>query len=167
SPALAQTRSAWPESENDNQLAEIVVTEQKRSENIQDAPLSVTALTGAALKAAGITAVSDLGEIDSTLQFSAIGGIATVFMRGLGNPVATSGSEASVAMYIDDVYYSRLSPSFFDLVNINDVEILKGPQGTLFGRNASAGVISIHTRDPGDTPVIEGTVGYGNYSTTI
>jgi iron complex outermembrane receptor protein len=87
-------------------------------------------------------------------------------MRGLGNPVATSGNEASVPMYIDDVYYSRLSPSFFDLVNVNDVEILKGPQGTLFGRNASAGVISIHTRDPGDTPVIEGLVGYGDYATT-
>jgi iron complex outermembrane receptor protein len=80
-------------------------------------------------------------------------------MRGLGNPVATSGNEASVPMYIDDVYYSRLSPSFFDVVNVNDVEILKGPQGTLFGRNASAGVIAIYTRDPRDTPVIEGLVG--------
>ena len=164
-PAVAPTQSSSIQSD-DNQLAQIVVTAQKRSENIQDTPLSVTAYSGSTLRAAGVDVVSDLGEIDSTLQFSAIGGIATVFMRGLGNPVATSGSEASVAMYIDDVYYSRLSPSFFDLVNINDVEILKGPQGTLFGRNASAGVISIHTRDPGDTPVIEGTVGYGNYATT-
>jgi len=165
SPAAAQAQKASIGSD-DNQLAEIVVTAQKRSENIQDAPLSVTAFTRSTLTAAGITAVSDLGEIDSTLQFSAIGGIATVFMRGLGNPVATSGNEASVPMYIDDVYYSRLSPSFFDLANVNDVEILKGPQGTLFGRNASAGVISIHTRDPGSTPVIEGMVGYGNYATT-
>jgi len=126
----------------------------------------VTAFTASTLSAAGVTVVSDLGELDSTLQFSAIGGIATVFMRGLGNPVATSGNEASVPMYIDDVYYSRLSPSFFDLSNINNVEILKGPQGTLFGRNASAGVISIYTRDPGNTPVTEGMVGYGNYATT-
>ena len=164
-PAIAQAQST-PTDSDDKQLAQIVVTAQKRSENIQDTPLSVTAFSGSTLGAAGMTVVSDLGEIDSTLQFSAIGGIATVFMRGLGNPVATSANEASVAMYIDDVYYSRLSPSFFDLVNIDDVEILKGPQGTLFGRNASAGVISIHTRDPGDTPVIEGTVGYGNYATT-
>jgi iron complex outermembrane recepter protein len=165
SPSVAQTQGASTGS-YDIQLEEIVVTAQKRSENIQDAPLSVTAFSGSTLTAAGVTVVSDLGEIDSTLQFSAIGGIATVFMRGLGNPVATSGNEASVPMYIDDVYYSRLSPSFFDLVNVNDVEILKGPQGTLFGRNASAGVIAIYTRDPGDTPVIEGLVGYGNYATT-
>jgi iron complex outermembrane recepter protein len=165
SPAVAQTESASTKSD-DNQLAEIVVTAQKRSENIQDAPLSVTAFTGSALTAAGVTVVSDLGEVDSTLQFSAIGGLATVFLRGLGNPVATSGNEASVPIYIDDVYYSRLSPSFFDLANVNDVEVLKGPQGTLFGRNASAGVISIYTRDPGNTPVIEGLVGYGDYATT-
>jgi iron complex outermembrane recepter protein len=164
-PAVRSAQSTPLESDDD-QLTQIVVTAQRRSENIQDAPLSVTAFTGATLRAAGVTAVSDLGEIDSTLQFGAIGGIATVFMRGLGNPVATSGNEASVAMYIDDVYYSRLSPSFFDLVNVNEVEVLKGPQGTLFGRNASAGVISIHTRDPANTPVIEGLVGYGNYATT-
>jgi len=165
SPAVAQTQSASMKSDV-NQLAEIVVTAQKRSQNIQDTPLSVTAFTGSTLRAAGVTVVSDLGEMDSTLQFSAIGGIATVFMRGLGNPVATLGNEASVPMYIDEVYYSRLSPSFFDLVNVDNVEILKGPQGTLFGRNASAGVISIYTRDPGNTPVIEGMVGYGSYATT-
>jgi iron complex outermembrane recepter protein len=165
SPVVAQAQSESIK-RDDNQLAEIVVMAQKRSENIQDAPLSVTAFSGSSLAAAGVTVVSDLGEIDSTLQFSAIGGIATVFMRGLGNPVATSGNEASVPMYIDDVYYSRLSPSFFDLANVKDVEVLKGPQGTLFGRNASAGVISIHTRDPGNTPVIEGLVGYANYATT-
>ncbi len=165
SPAVAQAQNASVKND-DNQLTEIVVRAQKRSENIQDAPLSVTAFTESTLSAAGVTVVSDLSELDSTLQFSAIGGIATVFMRGLGNPVATSGNEASVPMYIDDVYYSRLSPSFFDLGNINNVEILKGPQGTLFGRNASAGVISIYTRDPGNTPVIEGMVGYGNYATT-
>ena len=165
SPAVGQAQNASIRND-DNQLTEIVVRAQKRSENIQDAPLSVTAFTASTLSAAGVTVVSDLGELDSTLQFSAIGGIATVFMRGLGNPVATSGNEASVPMYIDDVYYSRLSPSFFDLSNINNVEILKGPQGTLFGRNASAGVISIYTRDPGNTPVTEGMVGYGNYATT-
>jgi iron complex outermembrane recepter protein len=164
-PAVAPTQGSSTES-SDKQLAQIVVTAQKRPENIQDAPLSLTAFTGSTLTAAGVTVVSDLGEIDSTLKFAAIGGIATVFMRGLGNPVATSGNEASVAMYIDDVYYSRLSPSFFDLVNVNEVEVLKGPQGTLFGRNASAGVISIYTRDPGNTPVIEGLAGYGNYATT-
>ena len=165
SPAVALTQNSSIRSD-DNQLAEIVVTAQKRSENIQDAPLSVTAFAGSTLAAAGVTVVGDLGGLDSTLQFSAIGGIATVFMRGLGNPVATSGNEASVPIYIDDVYYSRLSPSFFDLANVEDVEILKGPQGTLFGRNASAGVISIYTRDPGSTPVIEGKLGYGNYATT-
>jgi iron complex outermembrane recepter protein len=165
SPAVAQIPDALVESDA-NQLAEVVVQAQKRSENIQDAPLAVTAFTASALTAAGVTAVSDLGEMDSTLQFSAIGGIATVFMRGLGNPVATLGNEASVPMYIDDVYYARLSPSFFDLANVDNVQILKGPQGTLFGRNASAGVISIYTRDPESTPVIEGMVGYGNYATT-
>jgi iron complex outermembrane receptor protein len=95
--SLAVAQSASVERDA-NQLAEIVVLAQKRPENIQDASLAVTAFAGSALSAAGVTDVSDLREMDSTLQFSAIGGIATVFMRGLGNPVATLGNEASVPM---------------------------------------------------------------------
>jgi iron complex outermembrane receptor protein len=157
-----QSAASQPEG---GQLQEIIVTAQKRSQNVQDTPLSVTAVSGAALEAASVTSVQELRLIDPALQISQNEGVVTTFIRGIGNPVATAGNEASVPVYIDDVYYSRASPAFFDLANVDRVEVLKGPQGTLFGRNASGGVISVYTRDPGRDTQVEGRVGYANYGT--
>jgi iron complex outermembrane recepter protein len=147
------------------QLEEIIVTAQKRTENVQDTPLSVTAIAGPVLEAASITTVRDLSRMDPTLQIGQATGTVTTFIRGIGNPVTTAGNEASVPVYIDDVYFIRAGFPFFDLANIERVEVLKGPQGTLFGRNASGGVISMHTRDPGEEAEVKGKIGYGNYDT--
>ena len=146
-------------------LQEIVVTAQKRAQNVQDTPLSVTAIGGAALAAQGITTVQELNRIDPALQIGHATGTVTTFIRGIGNPVTTAGNEASVPVYIDDVYFVRAAVPFFDLASIERVEVLKGPQGTLFGRNASGGVISIYTKDPGHKPELEARIGYGNYQT--
>ncbi|MFT4054504.1 MAG: TonB-dependent receptor [Novosphingobium sp.] len=146
-------------------LQEIVVTAQKRAENVQDTPLSVTAVSGQALQTQGITQVAELNRIDPALQIGQATGTVTTFIRGIGNPVTTSGNEASVPVYIDDVYFVRASAPFFDLASIDRVEVLKGPQGTLFGRNASGGVISIYTRDPTFVPALEARIGYANYQT--
>lgn len=170
SPALAQAQPAEAmqdaDAQADGRLADIVVTAQKRSQNVQDTPLSITAVDGDALVKAGIQQVGELNRIDPSLQISAGAGVLTTFMRGVGNPVTTAGNEASVPVYIDDVYFIRAAAPFFDLASVDRVEVLKGPQGTLFGRNASGGVISVYTRDP-STSEFSGELrgGYGNYDT--
>ena len=146
-------------------LQEIVVTAQKRAQNVQDTPLSVTAVSGETLTAQGITTVQELNRVDPALQIGMATGTVTTFIRGIGNPVTTAGNEASVPVYIDDVYFIRAAAPFFDLASVDRVEVLKGPQGTLFGRNASGGVISIYTKDPSQTPELEARFGYGNYQT--
>ena len=147
-------------------LQEIVVTAQKRAQNVQNVPLSITAVTGASLANKGIDTVQDLRLVDPALQIGHSTGVVTTFIRGIGNPVTTAGNEASVPVYIDDVYFVRAAYPFFSLGSVDRVEVLKGPQGTLFGRNASGGVISIYTRDPDfNTPEMSGKVGGANYDT--
>jgi iron complex outermembrane receptor protein len=147
-------------------LQEIVVTAQKRAQNVQDTPLSVTAVSGNSLAAKSVVKVEDLSRIDPALQIGHSTGVVTTFIRGIGNPVTTAGNEASVPVYIDDVYFVRASYPFFALGSVDRVEVLKGPQGTLFGRNASGGVISIYTRDPDlNTPEMSGKIGGANYDT--
>lgn len=148
-----------------NQLEDIVVTAQKRSQNVQDTPISVTAVSGDTLTSQGITSVAELNRVDPALQIGQATGTVTTFIRGIGNPVTTAGNEASVPVYIDDVYFIRAAAPFFDLASIDRVEVLKGPQGTLFGRNASGGVISVYTKDPSQDAELEARVGYGNYQT--
>jgi len=168
-PALAQTAPAAPAAEPapaTTGLQEIVVTAQKRAQNVQDTPLSVTAVSGASLATKSVVKVEDLARIDPALQIGHSTGIVTTFIRGIGNPVTTAGNEASVPVYIDDVYFVRPSYPFFSLGSVDRVEVLKGPQGTLFGRNASGGVISIYTRDPDfNTPEMSGKIGGANYDT--
>jgi iron complex outermembrane receptor protein len=159
-----QTSSAG---ESSMKLEEIVVTAQRRSESLQTVPISVVAINEAALKDANITNVVDLPALVSGLRFSTGGGVATVFMRGIGNQAVTPGNESSVAVYIDEIYYSRLAAGLLELNNIRDIEVLKGPQGTLFGRNADAGVISVTTATPSRSPTLHVDAGYGNYNTAI
>ena len=147
-------------------LQENVVTAQKRAQNVQDTPLSVTAVSGNSLAARSVVKVEDLSRIDPALQIGHSTGVVTTFIRGIGNPVTTAGNEASVPVYIDDVYFVRASYPFFALGSIDRVEVLKGPQGTLFGRNASGGVISIYTRDPNlNDAELSGKIGGANYDT--
>ncbi|HUD93320.1 TonB-dependent receptor, partial [Sphingobium sp.] len=163
---IAVSTACAQEAQSENyQLEDIVVTAQKRSQNVQDTPLSVTAVSGEALVSQGITSVQELNRIDPALQIGQATGTVTTFIRGIGNPVTTAGNEASVPVYIDDVYFIRAGFPFFDLASVDRVEVLKGPQGTLFGRNASGGVISIYTKDPSQDGELEARMGYANYQT--
>jgi iron complex outermembrane receptor protein len=148
-------------------LEEIVVQAEKRSENIQDVPVAVSAYTGAQLEAAGIQNAIDLPQIATGLTITSTGGAVLPFLRGVGNDASTVGNEASVAVYLDGVYQPRLSPAILELADIDRIEVLKGPQGTLFGRNASGGLIGIYTREPTQTPTAEVTVGIDNYETQL
>ncbi|KHK91385.1 hypothetical protein LK12_11045 [Novosphingobium malaysiense] len=145
---------------------EIVVNAQRRAEYVQDIPLSVTVFDQAALDLAGVHNAMDLPQLDPSLLMSAQSGVVIPFLRGIGNPASsTPGNESSVPVYIDDVYVSRLYPAYLPLDHIDRVEILKGPQGTLFGRNATGGLIQIFTRDPGETLEFDGELGLSNYRT--
>lgn len=164
-PALAQADNAAsaPSEGNANQLEEIVVTAQKRAQNLQEVPLSVTAVGAEALAARGITNVVDLGNSVPGLQIQEFSGLLLPFLRGVGSSGNSISVEASVALYLDGVFYARLPSTFFDLRNVERVEVLKGPQGTLFGRNSTGGVINIVTRDPQYETKIMGSAGYGRF----
>jgi iron complex outermembrane recepter protein len=147
-------------------LEEVVVTAQKRSEKLQDVPLAVTALTGDELTDAGVTKFLDLGQVVPTLSIGNAVGFSFVYLRGVGSTAIGPGIELPISFYLDGVYYaSTVSPTFYDFANIDRVEVLKGPQGTLFGRNATGGLIQIITRDPTQQFQAQGEVTYGNYQT--
>src|ERR1700730_4702770 len=149
-----------------DQIEEIVVTAQKREQSLQRIPISVTAVTGDSLQARVLTDASSFAETTSGLQLGqGTAGVVVPFLRGVGTSATNLGAESSVAVYADGVYFSRLPAGFFSLNNVERVEVLKGPQGTLFGRNSSAGVIQIITKDPSHTPMVKGSVSYGDYNT--
>ncbi|MGB0919848.1 MAG: TonB-dependent receptor [Alphaproteobacteria bacterium] len=126
---------------------EIVVTAQKRAQPLQDVPVAVTAVGGEYLEAAGINNLEDLQNIAPTVVInSSTGGSESIFtIRGIGTAGQNAGLEQSVGVYIDGVYRGRPGPALGDYVNIQQIEILRGPQNTLFGKNTSAGVISVRT----------------------
>jgi iron complex outermembrane receptor protein len=146
-------------------LEEIVVTAQKREQNLQDVPISVSVVSGAALASANITNAADLARVVPALNIFTTSGAVQPFLRGIGNPGSLQGNESSVAVYLDDVYLSRVPPSLLELNSIERVEVLKGPQGTLFGRNASGGLLHIVTAEPSEDTVVRGSLGYGNFET--
>ncbi|WP_419827180.1 TonB-dependent receptor [Sphingomonas sp.] len=146
------------------QLQEIVVTAQKRAQNLQKVPIAVAAVSGEDLKTRGIETVTDLGTSVSGLEFQRVNGIVLPFLRGIGNTGNAAGNEPSVATYIDGVYFPRVVSSFFDLKNLERVEVLKGPQGTLFGRNSTGGVINVITRNPSQRTAMSASVSYGRFN---
>lgn len=147
-------------------LEEIVVTAQKRSENLQDVPIAVSAVTGASLAKTGINNVTDLKLAVPTLNLTNSNGYLTSNLRGVGTNALGAGFENPIALYVDGVYYAAAAASLLSLNNIAQVEVLKGPQGTLFGRNATGGLIQITTRDPSESPGAEVNATYANYQTS-
>jgi len=150
-------------------LEEIVVTAQKREQSMQDVPIAVTALTEDTLNANRIFTVNDLSAFAPGLTVKpSAGGISTpsFTIRGQNSFGVVAGSDKQVSIYIDGVYVSSPRGSIFQLPDIERLEVLRGPQGTLFGRNATAGAVSVTTRDPtGEIGFkVKGT--YGNRNAT-
>ena len=146
-------------------VEEIVVTANKREENIQHVPIAITVVSGARLEANGIEDTRDLPQVVSGLTiFNNVDGT-NAYLRGVGTNTVGAGSENSVATYVDNVYMMSTMGGLVQLSSIKQIEVLKGPQGTLFGRNATGGVINIRTLDPQQEPSGNLTVGYGNYNT--
>jgi iron complex outermembrane receptor protein len=146
-------------------VGDIVVTAQRREENMQDVPISVTAIGSERLEAVGVGGTTTISQIVPSVQVTSSGPSNIFFMRGVGNTSGNVGEEGANAFYIDGVYLGDLTQAGTRFNNIQRVEVLKGPQGTLFGRNSSGGLVNIITREPGDEAMIEGKAGYGNYNT--
>ncbi len=147
-------------------LEEIVVTAQKREQNLQDVPIAVTALTEDALESNRVMSVSDLsGLAPGVMVRTAAGGsqLPSFSIRGAISYGVVPGSDKQVSIYIDGVYLSSARGGIFDLPDVERIEILRGPQGTLFGRNATAGAVSISTRNPTGEAKMKVTATIGNY----
>ncbi|MFP5454036.1 TonB-dependent receptor [Rhizorhabdus sp.] len=144
-PAFAQTPAEAEES-----VAEIVVTAQKRSENLQSVPVAVSVLSGQALATTARPSIESAAQLVPSLNFLKSGTTLnqTIFLRGVGTATFSIAGEPSVSTVVDGVVYARSGEAFNDLVDVAQMEVLRGPQGTLFGKNASAGVINITTQMP-------------------
>lgn len=163
-PATAVPTQPTAPTQDGTQLQDIVVTAQRRSENLQKVPLAVVAFNAKTLQARGITAVVDLGDQVPGLQIGVQKGQLQPFLRGVGATGASLNVEPKVAIYEDGIYYPRVPSSFFDIKNVERVEVLKGPQGTLFGRNSTGGVINIVTSNPSHDSSLSGSLGYGRFN---
>ena len=132
-------------------LEEVVVTARKRSENLQDVPMAVSAFSNEQLQTFGLDEVTEVARMTPNLVMNEtsalVGGAISVFMRGIGND---QGGEQGVGMYVDDVYLNRTSGSLLDIFDVERIEVLKGPQGNLYGRNTIGGAIKYITREPGE-----------------
>jgi iron complex outermembrane receptor protein len=144
---------------------DVVVTAQRRAERLQDVPIAVTALSADQLLASGVTDVTKLNTVTPGLYIQASTGFVSPHIRGIGTSAGGAGLENSVAMYVDGIYMASQAGSLLSLNNIERVEVLKGPQGTLFGRNATGGLIQIITRDPTQAFKADLSAGYGSYDT--
>ncbi|CAN5392756.1 TonB-dependent receptor [soil metagenome] len=169
-PVRAQTATPTPTApqaveEDGSRIADIVVTAQKRSENLQDVPISITAITGDAITASGVNTVEGISAAVPGITLTRQSAATLIYIRGIGTTGGQSGQEGAVATFVDGVYQPSMSGSTFSLNNIERIEVLKGPQGTLYGRNATGGAVNVITRTPSYQPRVEGDVSYGNRNT--
>ncbi len=148
---------------NADVLEEVMVTAQKRAESEQKVPITMTTVSSDDLKSLHIETVQDLQFVTPGMTTGKTAYNSLTYIRGVGQLSANPGIEQPVAQYIDGVYIASTQGSVTQLNNIERIEVLKGPQGTLFGRNATGGVINIVTRNPVANPSVEGDIGYGNY----
>jgi iron complex outermembrane receptor protein len=175
-PASAQSQEVAPSppapetpSADTGGLEEIVVTARRRAENLQDTPVSITAFSGAKLEAMNIQEVTKIANFTPGLELVPSGttqGVG-VSIRGIAtfDPILTN--EPSVSMYIDGIYVNALSYGQFDTLDLDRVEVLRGPQGTLFGRNTTGGAINITTRRPSEKLGFEGRLSYATNNEVV
>jgi len=150
-------------------LEEIVVTAQKREQNVQNVPIAISAFTGDMLQEKSIGDIGALTRfapnvnLDTGSPFSGDTSVLSASIRGIGQDDFAFNLDPGVGVYLDGVYLARTIGANQSLLDIDRIEILKGPQGTLFGRNTIGGAISIVTHTPGDKPLFTGSVTTGSY----
>ena len=158
-----------PAKADDSQLKTVTVTARRREESAQNVPTPMSVISGQTLETQRVYRIQDLQQLVPSVNVAYMHARqSSVSIRGLGNNPASDGLEGSVGLYIDNVYLGRPGMAVFDLMDIEQLDVLRGPQGTLFGKNTTAGVINITTRAPTFTPErsIETSVGEDGYFQT-
>jgi iron complex outermembrane receptor protein len=161
SAALAQTTG--PQNAAVPEEGEIIVTAQRRDERARDVPIAITTVGAAQLETANVNQLSDLPRLTPALRFDSSGTFSQPTIRGVGTAVTTSGGGPNVGIYVDGFYVANPESTTFDLTRIKSIQVLKGPQGTLFGRNTTGGAILVTTADPSTTPAAEFKLSYGRF----
>jgi len=147
------------------QLDEIIVTAQKKSESLQDVPIAVTAFNAELLQEAGIIEVEEIALRTPNFTSTRFNiGEPQFYIRGVGSTSDSASGDPSVALFVDEVYVGRAAGGTTDLFDLESVEVLRGPQGTLYGRNAAGGAININTRKPSADPFAEASFTYGRFN---
>lgn len=149
-------------------IEEVIVTATKRAQSVQEVPIAVTAISAESLERAGVQDLRDLSAVATSFNMNSSqteSQGSTLRIRGVGTTGNNIGLESAVGVFLDGVYLSRPGVALGDLMDIESIEVLRGPQGTLFGRNTSAGALNIRTKGPN----FEETEGFanvtvGNYS---
>jgi outer membrane receptor protein involved in Fe transport len=167
--ALAQDAEAEAEAAEPETGNEIIVTASKREQTLQETPISVSVTSGEVLEQAQIRDILDLQTVTPSLRVSQLqsASATTFIIRGFGNGDNNFGIEPSVGVFIDGVFRSRSAAALSDLNGVSRIEVLNGPQSTLFGKNASAGVISVVTKEPQYEFGGQAEVSYGNYNALV
>lgn len=165
--AIAASDAAYAQG---GMIETVTVTAEKRAENIQNVPIAITAFTGSALEDKGVTSLSGLSALtpnvtlDAGTPFSGDSSVLSASIRGIGSDDFAFNIDPGVGVYLDGVYLARTIGANVDLLDVDRIEVAKGPQGTLFGRNTIGGAISIVTRDPGDTFMFKAIATTGSFN---
>ena len=151
---------------SDTGLQEIVVTARRFSENLQNVPIAVSAISASTIETQNVTNLQDLNSFVPNFKISAdraTSSTINVYIRGVGQSDPLWGNEPGVGVYIDDIYLARPQTALLDVIDVQDLEILRGPQGTLYGKNTIAGAIKYVTRDIDGPATLTVSATGGNY----
>jgi len=149
-------------------LEEVIVTAERRAQDAQDVPIALTIIGGSEISPSGISSISDVALKTPNLTFTQFNiGEPQLFLRGLGTTIDSAGADPTVSVFIDDVYVGRSAGATSDLYDLERIEVLRGPQGTLYGRNVTGGAISIVTKRPSNEFEAKLGVTVGNYGLTV
>jgi iron complex outermembrane receptor protein len=162
--AQAQAPAAAPDTESDTSgLAEIVVTAQRRQEKMVDVPISITAIGAEQMATANVQNLADIAQLTPSLRFDSQTEFYQPSIRGIGTGITTSGGGSNVGIYIDGFYSPNPTAADLQLLNVTDVQVLKGPQGTLFGHNTTGGAILVTSAEPSMDTHATAQVDYGSF----
>lgn len=153
-------------SQGGSSLTEIVVTAQKREERLVDVPMTVSVVSGQRLDDTGIASLSGLEEVVPALRWDNTGAYGQMSIRGVGSSLTGPGVGSAVGVYVDGFLVPNPLSTDFDLLNVDNVQVLKGPQGTLFGRNTTAGAVLVTTSDPSQATELKAKFSYSRFNSS-
>ena len=162
--AQAQSGATAPDTQSD-ELETIIVSAERRSERLQDVPITITNISAADLEKSGSNNLTDIASMTPGLRFDYAGNFVQPTIRGVGTALALAGGSSNVGTYIDGFISPNPAANDFQLLNVESIQVLKGPQGTLFGRNTTGGAILVNSTKPSLETNAIGEVSYGNFNT--